>query len=152
MRHSVRAIVLSGDDRVLLCRHDISGESQRFVWAAPGGGVEEGETLLEALRRELAEEVGLAVDGEPPRVWHQEVPAAGVVNDYFLVRAEHFVPRGTRSDEELAAESIAEVRWWSLDDIRAYRGTDLFSPRDLVTPLARLIAHGAPDAPAPLGL
>ncbi|WP_328473668.1 NUDIX domain-containing protein [Actinoplanes sp. NBC_00393] len=157
LRHSVRAIILTDQHEVLLCRHVLPDLPGRVVWAAPGGGVEDGETPLAALRRELAEEIGLAVDS-PPHVWHQEavfggVPGHdGVVNDYFLVRAAEFVPRGSLSDDELAAENITELRWWSLRDIRGYRGPDLFSPRDLATPLAALIDGGVPGRPVPLSL
>ena len=47
--------VLRWEDRVLLCRHEKSG---REYWLLPGGGVNSGESLVEALRRELEEEVG----------------------------------------------------------------------------------------------
>ncbi len=129
------------------------------MWAAPGGGVEPGELPLEALRRELHEETGLVLDADPPHVWHQEVATAGradgydgLVNDYFLVRTSHFDPRGAFSDEELAAEHISGMRWWRYADIAEYHGTDLFSPRDLATPLAPLIAGDIPRAPVALGL
>lgn len=78
LRHSVRAIILTADDRILLCRHPVSEPPAGFVWAAPGGGVEAGETPVAALRRELREEVGLALDTDPPHVWHQEVVAGHV--------------------------------------------------------------------------
>jgi 8-oxo-dGTP diphosphatase len=161
LRHAVRAIVLDEDDRVLLCRLAIPGTvGTTVVWAAPGGGVEPGETPLAALFRELHEEIGLiAFDGEPLPVWHQEVVGAeyapghdGVVNDYFLVRVRSFTPRGAMTDQELAAEHISGWHWWSLPEIVGYRGPDLFSPRDLATPLAALIADGAPTDPVALGL
>ncbi|MDV6286907.1 NUDIX hydrolase [Rhodococcus jostii] len=61
-------IVLDENDRILLCRLAIPEPAGRVVWAAPGGGVERDETPLAALRRELHEEVGLAVDTDPPQV------------------------------------------------------------------------------------
>jgi hypothetical protein len=44
------------------------------------------------------------------------------------------------------------MRWWRHGDIGGYRGTDLFSPRDIATPLAALIAGDIPDTPVTLGL
>lgn len=159
LRHSVRAVILDEDDRILLCRIAVPEPARTIVWAAPGGGIEPGETPLAALRRELAEEVGLALDTDPLPVWHQEIVAAGhisgydgVVNDYFLVRTTSFTPHGAMTDQELAAENISGLRWWSLAEIADHRGPDLFSPRDLATPLEALIVDGTPSRPVPLGL
>ena len=163
LRHSARAVILDENDRVLLCRfaipHPAVPAGARLVWAAPGGGVEPGETLLAALRRELHEEVGLTVDDDPVHVWHQEVVAPGhaegydgVVNDYFLIRTTSFRPAGALSGGDLAAEGISGFHWWRCQDIAGYCGTGLFSPRDLATLLAALLANGIPDAPVLLGL
>ena len=162
-RRAVRAIILADDDSVLLCRFDFPHPAvpagATTVWAAPGGGIEPGEHPLEALRRELHEETGLVVDADPPHVWHQEVPVRdradgydGVVNDYFLVRTPLFDPRGALSDDDIAAELIGEMRWWRHEDIAGYGGADLFSPRDLATPLAALIAGDIPETPVMLGI
>jgi 8-oxo-dGTP diphosphatase len=42
----------------LLCRHEKPG---REYWLLPGGGVDAGESLVDALHRELREELGIAV-------------------------------------------------------------------------------------------
>lgn len=59
MTLGVRACVLDGDGRVLLIRH-----SYTPGWHFPGGGVEAGQTLAEALAAELKEEANVELTGE----------------------------------------------------------------------------------------
>ena len=162
-RWAARAIILDESDSVLLCRFGIAHPAVPFdapgLWAAPGGGVEPGESARQALERELLEETGFVLDTESPHIWHQEIAGLardegydGVINDYFLVRTAHFEPRCALSDDDLAAENISGMRWWRLDEIADYRGPDLFSPRGLAAPLAAVIAREMPAAPIALGL
>jgi 8-oxo-dGTP diphosphatase len=48
--------LLGWNDRLLLCRHEKPGKE---YWLLPGGGVNSGETLIDGLRRELREEIGI---------------------------------------------------------------------------------------------
>ena len=51
--------ILRREERILLCRHEKRGQE---YWLLPGGGVDYGETLADALQRELEEELGIDLD------------------------------------------------------------------------------------------
>jgi 8-oxo-dGTP pyrophosphatase MutT (NUDIX family) len=60
MTLGVRAVVLDAEGRVFLVKHSyVAG------WHLPGGGVEVGESIMEALKRELVEEGRIELVGEP---------------------------------------------------------------------------------------
>jgi ADP-ribose pyrophosphatase YjhB (NUDIX family) len=60
MTLGVRAVVIDPENRVFLVRH-----SYTPGWYIPGGGVEPGETVREAVARELTEEGNIELTGEP---------------------------------------------------------------------------------------
>lgn len=56
----VKALVLDSKGHVLLVEH-----SYKSGWYLPGGGVDRGETALDAVQRELREEVGMRCEAMP---------------------------------------------------------------------------------------
>ena len=150
IRPAVRALVLDHEDCVLLVRLVFPNGAW---WVLPGGGIEAGEESLTALRRELAEEVGLVDAQLGPHVWSRThiFPMNdewdGQCEDVFLVRTERFEPAPHFTEEQLLAESLHESRWWHPDEIVAYDGDDHFSPPDLHERVARIAMHGAPEIP-----
>jgi len=55
----VGALIIEGDHILLVER---GGEPLKGYWSLPGGGVETGETLKQAVCREILEETGLAIE------------------------------------------------------------------------------------------
>ena len=102
----VRAVVIDAGGKVFLVRHTyVSG------WHLPGGGVERGETLAQALARELREEGNIEVVGTPPLhgVFFNPVDSP---RDHVAV----FVVRVFRQDPAVRPNrEIAERGFFSLD-------------------------------------
>ena len=88
MTLGVRAVVLDADNKVFLVRHSyVSG------WYLPGGGVDYGETMEQAMRRELKEEGDIDLTGEA--VLH------GIFLNSHISRRDHvavYVVRHFRQD------------------------------------------------------
>jgi ADP-ribose pyrophosphatase YjhB (NUDIX family) len=154
IRPATRAVIVDPEDRILLVRFDFSGRS---VWATPGGGIQDGETDEDALRRELHEEAGLQGFELGPLVWTRthHVPLAGGRWDgqsesYYLVRTDAFEPAPLLSREELRAEAIAEIRWWTLEELEATEET--FAPRRLPALVRSLVEDGPPAEPLDVGI
>ena len=103
----VRALVLDADGQVCLVRH-----SYREGWYLPGGSVKTGESLVDAMQRELREETGVDLP-ETPQSVH------GVFSSFNEHKSDHvvvFVVREWSVSATVSAE-IAEVAFFSPDDL-----------------------------------
>jgi 8-oxo-dGTP pyrophosphatase MutT (NUDIX family) len=154
LRVAARAIVLDDADRVLLVRFSAP---DREIWLTTGGGMEEGETDADAVRRELLEEAGLTDFELGPLVWTRTALQPleggrwdGQTERIYLVRTSSFKPVPALSWDELRREGMTAIRWWTLGELEA--AETLFAPRRLPLLLRELILHGPPAEPIDVGL
>jgi 8-oxo-dGTP pyrophosphatase MutT (NUDIX family) len=153
IRPAVRALVLDPDQRLLLVRFEFPDGTR---WALPGGGLEPGESDHDALRRELAEELGLTDAVIGPHVWDRVhvIPFIdgkwdGQRERIYLVRVPAFEPQPQLSWEELRREHLHEVRWWQPHEVTI--GLP-FVPATLHDHLHRLLRDGPPNQPVDVGI
>lgn len=106
--------------RVLLCRHEKPERGE--YWLLPGGGVEGGETLVQALHRELREELGINEKPllEGPIALAESIAPSGADVARHVVHVIFAAHLGDRSLEEVASSDAA------------VRGHRLFDPEELV--------------------
>jgi 8-oxo-dGTP diphosphatase len=149
IRQAVRALVVDSDQRVLLVRFEFPTATR---WALPGGGLEPGESHIDALRRELEEEVGLIDAVVGPQIWHRLHIVPFINGEFdgqreriYLVRCDAFVPEPRLSWEQMNAEFVFELRWWTLSEIDASEA--YFVPKELHTLLTTLLRDGPPHDP-----
>jgi double-stranded uracil-DNA glycosylase len=150
-RPAARALVLDENGRTLLVQ--FRDDDGQVWWATPGGGIDEGEDVEAALRRELAEEVGLDDFELGPEIWTREHTFAwrGTIirarERIWLVEVPHHEP-APRVD--LAAELVADVRWWTTEELA--HATETLVPQRLPELLHSLRTEGPPRSPIDVGV
>jgi 8-oxo-dGTP diphosphatase len=164
IRRAARAIVMDRDRRVLLVHFDfVTPQQPSGLWACPGGGIGDSESVTEGLIRELDEELGLRIDDPGSPVWWMQrlfpmTDFDGQHDTYFLVEVDAFEPRPHFTEAELRAEHLDGMRWWAYDEIQRAQarfdagdptvdGYVTFSPRGLGHFLNDLLASGRPPEP-----
>ncbi len=102
----VAAGILIDDEGRYLLGQRPEGKPYAGYWEVPGGKVEKGETIFQALQRELQEELGIDIDSnEELTVLEHDYPHAYVRLYVSIIRSWSGTPKG-REGQALSWESI----------------------------------------------
>ena len=92
--HVVAGVLSDARGRILIARRT-AGRDLAGAWEFPGGKVESGESALQALDRELGEELGIRVDAIEPLIAVPQIyPDKRILLDVHRVLEYHGTPRG----------------------------------------------------------
>src|SRR5437879_3548244 len=110
------------DGRVLLARR--AKGASTGLYTLPGGVVELGETLHEAVVREIAEETGITIEpvalaGQREFIAHDE---AGRVSRHFVILC--FAARWLAGEGTPKIEELSELRWLQPAELASMKTTE----------------------------
>jgi 8-oxo-dGTP pyrophosphatase MutT (NUDIX family) len=138
-RKTARIVLIDEQNRIFLLKTHFDPEvGLPPRWLTPGGGIDDGETTLEAAARELFEETGLRVDpevlGEPTMEasgrwdWADGLNYHTYTDTIYELKVQHFDPdtSGFTPDE---LRDILDYRWWNVTEL--LNSDESLAPHDL---------------------
>jgi len=114
---AVGGIITDGEQILLIQRGHPPGEGQ---WTIPGGRVELDETLPEAVRREIREECGIAVEPDEPAIILDRImrDSQGAVTTHYLIVDFWARPVDSTRPTVTASSDARSAGWFTMAEIR----------------------------------
>jgi 8-oxo-dGTP diphosphatase len=117
----VGGVVIAGGRTLLIRRGSAPMEGQ---WSIPGGMLELGESIVEGVRRELAEETGIEVRVlDLIEVFERIIPGEGGRTRYHFVILDYLCEMV--SGQAQAASDVTDVAWAREDELEKYSLTEI---------------------------
>ncbi len=150
-RLCARVLLLDPLDRVLLIHARDPEDLRHHWWELPGGGLNDGEDLADAARRELAEESGILLQELGRKLWVRESRFTyrgrthHRIEHVFLGRAPSTLAQVPLKPTENEKAGLIERRWWPAEELRCC--PDKLLPATLPELVDDLLAGRLSDKP-----
>ncbi len=125
-RATARVLLLDPDGRILLMKGRLPSDPDApGVWFTVGGGLEPGESLTEAARREVLEETGFSDVTLGPVLWsgeqvhHDRKGRPVVIKETYLVAICQGGEPSRDAWQALEREFVDDIRWWTSAELAA---------------------------------
>ncbi|NMM50551.1 NUDIX domain-containing protein [Marinigracilibium pacificum] len=132
IRNRVMGLIFDDEDRILLIKHKHLLLDNEYFLLPPGGGVEFGETLFEALKREISEETNLNITKANYQFMNEFIEGPyHAIEHFFHVENYNGNPvMGTDPELPEYNQMILGLEWYSeieLLNIKSYRKHKIFN-------------------------
>ena len=109
------ALILNEKGEALLMKRGPKSKNEAGFWSKPGGAVELGESVEDAIRREIKEELGVDIELLAPLKFTDHRAQGG---QHWI--ALNYTARVVKGEPRIREpEKIAEIGWFSLDKLPA---------------------------------
>lgn len=127
-RQIVSALIYSKDGKLLMGKKDpTKGGVYSDCWHIPGGGIEENESKMDAIKREVQEEVGIDLTPydiefvtDEDRGTAEKTLKTGervIVDMQFNVYKIVITDKNSDEIKTTLSDDLAEVQWFAIEDI-----------------------------------
>lgn len=149
-RKAARAVLLTSQNEILLIK--ISDPSGTWSgWITPGGGIDDNETDIQSLARELKEELGYTQPFKAEKLWFRTTRFTWVNENYeqtetfYLLKTEKFEVAESLELTESEKAGFKDIKWWRLEEIA--KSSDNFAPPRFYELLKDILDRGLPPVP-----
>jgi len=125
----VGAVIIE-NDRILLVKR--ANEPNKGKWSVPGGLVRVGESLVDALKREIREEVGVEIEVDDVACVSEEIFRNGEVRFHYVII--DFFARITHGSVRPGSDA-AEIRWVPIHEVDKIETVDFV--KELINSISR---------------
>lgn len=108
-RHTARAIAVDDCGHLVLVKRSRPGTP--VYWTAPGGAIEPGESSVDALRRELAEELGATLVSAWPVLQLTTTSRAGTAVHHIHAATVTGIDTTARTGRNSMTPPVAATSW-----------------------------------------
>jgi ADP-ribose pyrophosphatase YjhB (NUDIX family) len=117
----VKVLLKNPEGKILLLKRDTNKyKNLRGTWDIIGGRITPGTALLENLRREILEEVGLELQDEPHLVGAQDIMT---LDERHIVRLTY---TATTNGEPILGEEHTDFGWFTLEEMKKHEDFDIY--------------------------
>lgn len=110
-----KCIITRSDSMVLAIKRTTSDRHRSGCWDLPGGGYEEGEDIVDAIKREVMEEVGLTITDPTPIYLASAIDDSSELMSGHIVFANFYYTRDWVGEIKLSNEHT-QYKWVSPKD------------------------------------
>ncbi|MCH8125268.1 NUDIX hydrolase [candidate division KSB1 bacterium] len=118
---AVSAAIFNNSNEILIIKR--AKEPGKGLWSIPGGIVKTGETLVEALQREISEECGIRVENHKFNAVYDRIlyDKSGKVNYHYIII--NYICN-TKSNKIVPASDADDYSWLKSDELDRFKYTN----------------------------